>query len=516
MISKFKIIEEIIKYKNEENANVLDNVVFKISELNEEHFFDILKNIGIKNNTDIPYAISKMVALLENTKFQRTKGEYVERIKNDSVLYDIYLRASETEFGSIKEMGYFVYHELCSILKENTASFFEEEYKRIPHYNDLLSYDYSGICKNMSEVYADMMEMLGQRVELVVRDPVISNFSHIDAILFDDENNERYFMNLIGDIYRVRSKRICKLYGGEMPESSYRIRIESIYGALTPVSEEEIRTMDEKLEYIKQDEKYTNEIVDELLSKEKGINLTFFERIYKYIEKSNEEFKTMHNTGYIEATQHFRNPVIKMAFKKIISREDYFSKFIGFDCIRNESLMNMQWLLMVWNENDNNFSYFSLNAGKNQLLEKKKEDILQDLKSGKMRILKPALNDRTLSIEEYDDILSKYFNVADEQKRELLLAYKKQIVINTLKIINNDEESALINEKIKKRIQQIVNMSLQDYECNETKVYQILQNLRKSQFNRKTNVVDMMIGKIQADYVLRTNQEIIESEELEN
>lgn len=39
----------------------------------------------------------------------------------------------------------------------------------------------------------------------------------------------------------------------------------------------------------------------------KKIDLTFFERICKYIKKSNTELKTMDNTGYIEATQHFRN-----------------------------------------------------------------------------------------------------------------------------------------------------------------------------------------------------------------
>lgn len=327
-----------------ENSNILNNIITRIKSLTDFEYLEFLKNEGIKSNREICEAIMRMVTLIENTKLHRKKGEYIERIKKDSILYDIYVRANNTKFSNVKEIGYFVYHELCLHFKENTESFFEEENKRIAHYNDFVSSNYNGICKNMSEVYADIMQMLGQRVELVVRDPIISEFPHVDAVLLDDINGERYFMNLIGDIYRVRSQRICKLYG-ELPGNSYKMRIESLYGALTPISEEEIRMMDKKMGYLEQNGKYTNEIIDELLDEEKNIDLTFFERICKYIKKSNTELKTMDNTGYIEATQHFRNPVIKMAFNKIISREDYFNKFIGFDCVRNGNLMEMQWVI---------------------------------------------------------------------------------------------------------------------------------------------------------------------------
>lgn len=170
---------------------------------------------------------------------------------------------------------------------------------------------------------------------------------------------------------------------------------------------------------------------------------------------------------------------------------------------------------MVWNEKKNEFSYFSLNAGQNQLLQKEKDEILQDLQYGNLRILKSTINDRTLSLDEYDQILLKYFNVNPEQRKSLLLMYKKQIVINILKIANNNE-SGIINENIKKRILQISDMSLQEFETSEKKFYEIIQNLRKCQFNQKTNVVDKLMKKIQIRPTPSKTQEIHDSNELEN
>lgn len=59
-------------------------------------------------------------------------------------------------------------------------------------------------------------------------------------------------------------------YMATYPGNSYKMRIESLCGALTPVSEEETRMMDKKVGYLEPNGKYTNEIVDELLDEEKN------------------------------------------------------------------------------------------------------------------------------------------------------------------------------------------------------------------------------------------------------
>lgn len=107
------------------------------------------------------------------------------------------------------------------------------------------------------------------------------------------------------------------------------MRIEEIYGELTSICEDEIRKMDKNFGFMGDDEKYTNEIVDELINYEVDEDLTLFELVQKFISSSNTDLKTMDNTGYIETTQHFRNPIVKMAFKGLISREDYLIRFLG-------------------------------------------------------------------------------------------------------------------------------------------------------------------------------------------
>ena len=202
MISKQELIEIINSLKIKFNPDILDKLTKRVEKMTNSEYLEILTKENIKTSSDAEKRIENMVLTMEKTRLQRQEGEYEERITQDDILNDIFQRARKLNNRNVKEIGYFVYHELCLHFKENTESFFEERRKRVAHYDDLLSDDYSGICKNMAEVYADIMRMLGHEVKLVVRDPIISEFPHVDAILFDNFNEERYFMNLIGDIYR--------------------------------------------------------------------------------------------------------------------------------------------------------------------------------------------------------------------------------------------------------------------------------------------------------------------------
>lgn len=86
----------------------------------------------------------------------------------------------------------------------------------------------------------------------------------------------------------------------------------------------------------------------------------------------------------------------------------------------------MQWLLMVWEEIKNEFRYFTFESGQNTLTEISRDEILQELQNGNLRILKPVKSDRTLPIDEYEQILLKYFSVDDKQIESLLQMYKNK------------------------------------------------------------------------------------------
>lgn len=493
MISKQELIEIINSLKIKFNQDILDKLIKRVEKMTNSEYLEALAKEYIKTSSDVEKKIANMVLNIEKTKLERQEGKYEERITQDVILNDIFQRARKLNNKNVKEIGYFVYHELCLIFKENTESFFEERRKRVSHYDDLLLDDYSGICKNMSEVYADIMRMLGYKVKLVVRDPIISDFPHVDVILFDDSNGKRYFMNLIGDIYRIRSKRISKFFG-EIPDDGYKMRIEEVYGELTSICEDEIRTMNKKFGFIRENEKYTNEIVDELISDKMNVDLTLFELVQKFIYRSNTDLKTMDNTGYIEATQHFRNPIIKMAFKGLISRDDYINKVLGCDCIKNEDLAHMQWLLIIWEEKKNEFRYFTFESGQNILIEISRDEILQELQNGNLRILKPVKGDRTFLIDEYKQILLKYFSVDDKQIESFLQMYKKQVIINMLKTLN-DNDTILSDKYMGRRLNQIKNMPFEEFKKNETKIYNLLKQLSKRQFGY-TEEVETRISRM--------------------
>lgn len=50
----------------------------------------------------------------------------------------------------------------------------------------------------------------------------------------------------------------------------------------------------------------------------------------------------------------------------------------------------MQWLLMVQEEIKNEFRYFTFESGQNTLTEISRDEILQELQNGNLRILKPV------------------------------------------------------------------------------------------------------------------------------
>ena len=106
------------------------------------------------------------------------------------------------------EKAYYIYIELGKILKENAKFVLGDINIKKNHYNDKVDLDYSGICKSISQLYANVLgnKHIGIKATPVIAQPG-SSFSHVDTILTIDGKN--YICNLISDLSNIKtSKRI--------------------------------------------------------------------------------------------------------------------------------------------------------------------------------------------------------------------------------------------------------------------------------------------------------------------
>lgn len=116
------------------------------------------------------------------------------------------------------------------------------------------------------------------------------------------------------------------------------------------------------------------------------------------------------------------------------------------------------------------------------------------MQNGNLRILKPVKSDRTLPIDEYEQILLKYFSVDDKQIESLLQMYKKQVVINILKTLN-DNGTILSDGDMEKRLSQIKTMPFEEFKQTETQIYNLLKQLSKRQFG-DTQEIETRISRM--------------------
>ena len=97
-------------------------------------------------------------------------------------------------------------------------------------------------------------------------------------------------------------------------------------------------------------------------------------------------------------------------------------------------------------------------------------------------------------IDEYEQILLKYFSVDDKQIESLLQMYKKQVVINILKTLN-DNGTILSDGDMEKRLSQIKTMPFEEFKQTETQIYNLLKQLSKRQFG-DTQEIETRISRM--------------------
>ena len=150
------------------------------------------------------------------------------------------------------EKAYYIYIELGKILKENAKFVLGDINIKKNHYNDKIDLDYSGICKSISQLYANVLgnKHIGIKATPVIAQPG-SSFSHVDTILTIDGKN--YICNLISDLSNIKtSKRInsfCYDMNHNVIQEDYLKRLENHFGKIDFLSRDYLENLDRKLEY---------------------------------------------------------------------------------------------------------------------------------------------------------------------------------------------------------------------------------------------------------------------------
>ena len=265
------------------------------------------------------------------------------------------------------EKAYYIYIELGKILKENAKFVLGDINIKKNHYNDKIDLDYSGICKSISQLYANVLgnKHIGIKATPVIAQPG-SSFSHVDTILTIDGKN--YICNLISDLSNIKtSKRInsfCYDMNHNVIQEDYLKRLENHFGKIDFLSRDYLENLDRKLEYSYCDKSnskrslYTNDIVN-MLQSELNDPKTFKEFILNNKEVPKEEvlkykldyiFKNINKfTHYNDKLDYLENiKYLLYVAKKIITRdENPMERIQSYIVTQNNDFENLISILKI-------------------------------------------------------------------------------------------------------------------------------------------------------------------------
>ena len=265
------------------------------------------------------------------------------------------------------EKAYYIYIELGKILKENAKFVLGDINIKKNHYNDKVDLDYSGICKSISQLYANVLgnKHIGIKATPVIAQPG-SSFSHVDTILTIDGKN--YICNLISDLSNIKtSKRInsfCYDMNHNVIQEDYLKRLENHFGKIDFLSRDYLENLDRKLEYSYCDKStskrslYTNDIVN-MLQSELNDPKTFKEFILNNKEVPKEEvlkykldyiFKNINKfTHYNDKLDYLENiKYLLYVAKKIITRdENPMERIQSYIVTQNNDFENLISILKI-------------------------------------------------------------------------------------------------------------------------------------------------------------------------
>lgn len=396
-LSKNELIENIRKkYITVQNKEYLNRFLRQYETMPDEAFEQLLKSNEIQSIEVIYNKIEDFLLQLSSTRIGKSDGEYLNRIRTDEKLQKIIRDARNIENPTVERVSYFVEHRLCEIISE--ASAFPNTIGRVEREKHLLrklTLDYKGNCQVFSKLYVDMLSELGIDAEIVRQQLDASNLSHFDVVVFGENN--RFLVNVIGDIYRVQTNRLSRV--GEPKYEEYAERIEDVYGPLSKFSNKEIKEMDESFGFIRERDEDGNAVYfDEKLKKyledvklnlphERKLNANELETIIlEYFKFISDEERFTGNNKFMEKHAHYFSCMSRFIRTLDIEKDDDKNIFKRKTFRINGDLDNLLEVWFLKNQESGKTYYFTFDDGPIELADGKK--IYSRVANGELDIAK--------------------------------------------------------------------------------------------------------------------------------
>ena len=305
------------------------------------------------------------------------------------------------------EKAYYIYLELGKLVSESPQFVFTNREGKEQHYNDMIDSKYYGICKSISELYANILrdKRIGISADLVKKYPE-SSITHVDTILKIDGKN--YIANLINDLSRIKTSRRVNSFCFDLSRpvndprlkednESYLKRLEHYYGRIDSLTREDIEKLDKKLGYSffvpkisKDDERgfYTEDTI-ELLRKDMNNPESFREYVLHNRDVPQEEllrykldyiFENINKlTDYNSKMNYLENIRYYLyVARKILSPEEG-NRIQAYVATIGDDLSNIISILKVKpikkSDDKNNNIYYIYSAEEQKYIGKKPEEV---------------------------------------------------------------------------------------------------------------------------------------------
>lgn len=184
----------------------------------------------------------------------------------EKIIFSDILEHIDNSWSTLEKAKY-IYTEICKKCQYDKRFIYSDNPDLINEiYNKKVDIDIpvepNLICKQLNSIYLQLLNRIGIKNKIVEKSASIKEGYNDIALIIYDENNEPYFTAISGDIQRCKYGMKTQFFGGcdnNYPESSRN--------EVTVLSAEQLRSIDEKINYIKKNEDYSDSVFN-LVSEE--------------------------------------------------------------------------------------------------------------------------------------------------------------------------------------------------------------------------------------------------------
>ena len=215
----------------------------------------------------------------------------MEKIRFEDILEGV------KEEWSIIEKAKYLYNQICKLSRYDERIIYTNNQELINSiYNKKVSISEPiepiFICKTMNSIYMQLLNRLGIKCKIIEKPTLIKAGLDDIALIIYDENDTPYFTAIAGDIQRCKYGMKTQFFGGidrNYPEvNEEKVKI---------LKSDELREIDEKVEYIEKDKEYSDNVFNLIAEEVKQNNE--FRKILLDNPNFVKEYLKMNNIGNV-------------------------------------------------------------------------------------------------------------------------------------------------------------------------------------------------------------------------